>query len=153
MLLKLAGLARTLQRPLSRWRAYCFVVVLPYEPVIATTFGSMRRRVAAAAATWREPSHRSIGARSTSARSISTGAPSAERGARRRHAVDDGSDEERERGDDRAHDSKRAEAAGPGELARTTVHTEPERADEADHDCSDSGQRPEEADDQCDDSD
>jgi len=42
--LKLAGLARVACRWASRWARYCLVVVLPYEPVIATTVGRRRAR-------------------------------------------------------------------------------------------------------------
>ena len=51
VLLKLAGLASTRRVDSSRWRTYCFVVVLPYDPVIATTIGATRRRRALAWAT------------------------------------------------------------------------------------------------------
>ena len=46
VLLKLAGLARTLRAALTRWRTYSFVVVLPYDPVMATVVGSTWRSLA-----------------------------------------------------------------------------------------------------------
>src|SRR5439155_22585831 len=39
----LPGLEPTLGPPPTRWRTYSFVVVLPYEPVMATTIGATSR--------------------------------------------------------------------------------------------------------------
>ncbi len=72
-LLNEAGEATTWRLPASRWRAYSLVVVLPKDPVMATTVGAAACRRRAARSTKARLRRRSMGAVAARARSTTCG--------------------------------------------------------------------------------